>query len=51
MENAGLYKELATVKDLVMAYRESAEETERERLFAAIQDYQNQAHLQAGLSH
>ncbi|HKR60674.1 MAG TPA: cobaltochelatase subunit CobN [Pyrinomonadaceae bacterium] len=50
MENAGLYKELATLKDLVLAYRESSVETERERLFAAIQECQQRVNLQVPAS-
>jgi magnesium chelatase subunit H len=46
IENAGLYKELATLKDLVLAYRETAEESERARLFEAIEDYRERAHFQ-----
>jgi magnesium chelatase subunit H len=45
IENAGLYKDLATLKDLVMAYRESTEEAERERLFEAITDFGERSHL------
>lgn len=39
IENAGLYKELVTLKDLVANYRNSPDESERERLFAAIEEY------------
>ena len=46
IENAGLYKDLATLKDLVMAYRESDEDTEREQLFEAIVDYRERSHIQ-----
>jgi len=35
IENAGLYKGLATMKDLVGNYRRSTDEEERQRLFAA----------------
>ena len=38
IENAGLYKDLATLKDLVESYRHSNVEMERERLFAAIEE-------------
>jgi magnesium chelatase subunit H len=37
IENAGLYKGLATMKDLIGNYRLSADEDERRRLFAAIE--------------
>ena len=39
IENAGLYKNLATLKDLVMAYRQTTDEDERERLFELIEEY------------
>jgi len=45
IENAGLYKELAGLKDLVMAYRESNNESERERLYASIEDLRQHAHF------
>ncbi len=37
MENAGLYKELASLKDMVMAYRQATEEKEREKFFERIE--------------
>ncbi|MCU1265132.1 MAG: bchH [Acidobacteria bacterium] len=37
IENAGLYKDLATLKDLVMAYRQATADAERERLFDSIE--------------
>ena len=46
IENAGLYKELAALKDLVMAYRETSEESERARLFEAIEDHRGKVHFQ-----
>ena len=45
IENAGLYKELAGLKDLVMAYRESRSETERTGLFASIEELSSELHL------
>ena len=45
IENAGLYKELAGLKDLVMAYRESRSEAERARLFASIEELGSELHL------
>jgi magnesium chelatase subunit H len=45
IENAGLYKELAGLKDLVMAYRESRSETERTRLFESINHLAGELHL------
>ncbi len=38
IENAGLYKDLASLKDLVSAYRHTADEAEKERLFAVIEE-------------
>ncbi|MCM3904908.1 MAG: cobaltochelatase subunit CobN, partial [Pyrinomonadaceae bacterium] len=38
VENAGLYRELASLKDLLMAYRQTTDERERARLFATIED-------------
>ncbi len=38
IESAGLYKELSGLKDLVMAYRQSTNEDERERLFKSIEE-------------
>jgi magnesium chelatase subunit H len=37
IENAGLYRGLASLKDLIGSYRASGNEDERERLFAAIE--------------
>jgi len=45
IENAGLYKELAGLKDLVMAYRQSANENERARLFDSIEELRNEIHF------
>jgi len=38
IENAGLYKEMATLKDMVMSYRQSADEREREGLYESIEE-------------
>ncbi len=45
IENAGLYRELAGLKDLVMAYRQSTNENEREKLFASIQALSSELHF------
>lgn len=45
IENAGLYKELASLKDLVMAYRQSTNESEKARLFESIHELQQQSHF------
>ena len=47
IQNAGLYRQLATLKDLVMSYRQSTSEPERERLFETIEDYSCQLNLNA----
>jgi magnesium chelatase subunit H len=48
IENAGLYKELATLKDLIMAYRQTTEEEERVRLFEAIKECSQNSNLACG---
>jgi magnesium chelatase subunit H len=45
IENAGLYKGLAGLKELVMAYRESRSEPEQARLFASIEELRSELHL------
>ncbi|HSE19043.1 MAG TPA: cobaltochelatase subunit CobN [Pyrinomonadaceae bacterium] len=45
IENAGLYKELAGLKDLVMAYRQSTSESERDRLYQSIETLSRETHL------
>lgn len=45
IENAGLYKELAGLKDLVLAYRQSNSENERARLFTSIEQLSSELHL------
>jgi cobalamin biosynthesis Mg chelatase CobN len=45
IENAGLYKEFAGLKELVMAYRESRSEPERARLFESIEGLRSELHL------
>ena len=54
IENAGLYRELATLKDLVMSYRQSTNEPERARLFESIEEYAGTLNLNvaaAGVNH
>jgi magnesium chelatase subunit H len=48
IENAGLYRELAGLKDLVMAYRQSTNENEREKLFESIQSLSQELHFNRG---
>ena len=38
IENAGLYKNLASLKELLTAYRQTTDEREREHLFATIEE-------------
>lgn len=45
IENAGLYKDLSTLKDLVSNYRQARDEPERERLFESIEEYSSRLHL------
>jgi magnesium chelatase subunit H len=46
IENAGLYKELAALKDIVMSYRQSRDERERERLFESIEELSRNLNFQ-----
>jgi magnesium chelatase subunit H len=50
IENAGLYRQLATLKDLVMSYRRSTSEPERAQLFESIEEYSCQLNLNATAS-
>jgi magnesium chelatase subunit H len=45
IENAGLYRDLAGLKDLVMAYRQSTNESEREKLFESIEALSSDLHF------
>jgi magnesium chelatase subunit H len=45
IENAGLYKGLAGLKDLVMAYRQSTNESEQERLYQSIEALRQEVHF------
>lgn len=45
IENAGLYKEFVSMKELLTAYRRSDVETERHRLFEAIEEKARQLNL------
>ena len=47
VENAGLYKELAGLKELLMAYRQARDEREREQLFTVIEESAKGLHLDA----
>ncbi|HEX3280075.1 MAG TPA: cobaltochelatase subunit CobN [Pyrinomonadaceae bacterium] len=45
MENAGVYRDLATLKDLVTSYRQTENDDERERLFDSIEEYSRLSNL------
>jgi magnesium chelatase subunit H len=45
IENAGLYKELSELKDLVMAYRQSANESEKQKLYESIEALSAEVHF------
>jgi magnesium chelatase subunit H len=45
IENAGLYRDLAGLKELVMAYRQSTNENEREKLFDSIEALSGELHF------
>jgi magnesium chelatase subunit H len=47
IENAGLYKDLSTLKQLVTSYRQTEKESERELLFESIEEYSRQLNLAA----
>jgi magnesium chelatase subunit H len=45
VEDAGLYRELASLKELLGAYRQSADARERERLYSAIEEKAGALHF------
>jgi len=45
IENAGLYKELSELKDLVMAYRQSENEFEKDKLYQSIEALSAEVHF------
>lgn len=47
IESAGLYRDFATLKELVTSYRQATNEPERERLFETIEDYSSRLNLNA----
>jgi magnesium chelatase subunit H len=47
VEDAGLYRELASLKELLAAYRQSADARERERLYEAIEEKAGALHFAA----
>jgi magnesium chelatase subunit H len=47
IENAGLYKDLSALKDLVMSYRQANDKSERARLYQSIEHYEAELNLAA----
>jgi magnesium chelatase subunit H len=45
VEDAGLYRELAALKEVLLAYRQSADEREREQLYAVIEEKAGALHF------
>jgi magnesium chelatase subunit H len=45
IENAGLYKGLASLKDSIMAYRQATDEDERQELFSVIEEARRDLNL------
>ncbi|HEY0366044.1 MAG TPA: cobaltochelatase subunit CobN [Pyrinomonadaceae bacterium] len=45
IENAGLYKELSGLKDLILAYRQSSNDAERIQLYESIEALSQQTHF------
>jgi magnesium chelatase subunit H len=50
VEDAGVYRELAALKELLLAYRQTTDEGEREQLFKTIDERAASLHLAAGSS-
>jgi magnesium chelatase subunit H len=48
IEDAGLYRELASLKELLLAYRQSADAREREQLYASIEEKAEALHMSGG---
>lgn len=49
IESAGLYKGLATLKELIEAYRRAQNESERDELYQAIEDTRRSVNLETAL--
>jgi magnesium chelatase subunit H len=47
VEDAGLYRGLASLKELLLAYRQSSDEREREQLYSAIEEGATALHFSA----
>jgi len=50
IENAGLYRELSQLKDMVMSYRQLNNEDDRERLFKSIEELSGKLNLGAAVN-
>jgi magnesium chelatase subunit H len=48
VEDAGVYRDLASLKELLLAYRQTTDEGEREQLFKTIDECAARLHLDAG---
>ena len=48
IEDAGLYRDLASLKEVLLAYRQSADEREREQLYAVIEEKAAALHFAGG---
>jgi magnesium chelatase subunit H len=48
VEDAGVYRDLAALKELLLAYRQTTDECEREQLFKTIDERAAALHLVAG---
>ncbi len=46
VEDAGVYRDLAALKELVLAYRQATDEREREHLYAAIEEKAHASHFE-----
>jgi magnesium chelatase subunit H len=51
IENAGLYKGLASLKDLIGDYRRATDEKDREKLFAAIDEQRRELNFTLSTTH
>ena len=47
VEDAGLYRDLAALKELLLAYRQTTDEAERQRLYEAIEAKAEALHFEA----
>jgi len=48
VEDAGVYRDLAALKELLLAYRQTADESERDQLFHTIEEKAASLHFAAG---